>query len=96
MFKQNGFNVSKTGYFVYCNGNTDKKAFDGKLEFDIKLIPYAGNDSWIEKTIYDIYNCLNSNKIPEASKDCDHCNYIESIKKDTGLCSKKKIVIKKE
>ena len=28
LFKKNGFKVSKTGYFVYCNGNTDKKAFD--------------------------------------------------------------------
>ena len=38
LFRQNGFTVSPTGYFVYCNGNTDKEAFDGILEFDIKII----------------------------------------------------------
>ena len=27
------------------------KAFDGKLELDIKIIPYRGDDSWISKTI---------------------------------------------
>lgn len=50
LLRQNGYKVSNTGYFVYCNGNTDKKAFDAKLEFNITLIPYEGNDSWIDKT----------------------------------------------
>ena len=31
LFRKNGFKVSDTGYFVYCNGNTDKEAFDAKL-----------------------------------------------------------------
>src|SRR3989304_8857321 len=38
LFRKNGFRVSPTGYFVYCNGKTDRAAFDAKLEFDIKLI----------------------------------------------------------
>ena len=38
LFRQNGYKVSDTGYFVYCNGNTDRQAFDAKLEFDITLI----------------------------------------------------------
>lgn len=42
LLRQNGFKVSDTGYFVYCNGHRDREAFDGKLEFDIKLIPYLG------------------------------------------------------
>lgn len=95
LFRKNGFKVSKTGYFVYCNGLTDKKAFDGKLEFDIKLIPYEGDDSWIEGTIYDIYDCLNSDIIPEASTDCDYCNYLNAINKDTNI-NKKNVKIQKE
>jgi len=47
-FSKNGFKVSDTGYFVYCNGMTDKEAFDGKLEFDVKIIPYKGDTSWVE------------------------------------------------
>src|SRR5687768_18339188 len=31
LFRKSGFRVSNTGYFVYCNGNTDKEAFDGRL-----------------------------------------------------------------
>ena len=81
LFRQNGFNVADIGYFVYCNGKADKEAFDGKLEFDITLIPYKGNDSWIEKTVLDIHKCLNEKKIPPASDDCDYCSYVEAVKK---------------
>ncbi len=75
LFKKNGFKVSDTGYFVYCNGCTDKEAFDGKLEFDVKVIPYKGDGSWIEQTIFDIYKCLQSDEIPLPDQDCDFCRY---------------------
>jgi hypothetical protein len=39
--------VSDTGYFVYCNGQ-DAEAFDGRIEFAVKLLPYTGSDYWIE------------------------------------------------
>lgn len=75
LLRNNGFKVSETGYFVYCNGKTDKEAFDGKLEFDIDLIPYTGNISWIEKTLHEMKSCLTSNVAPKFSKDCDYCLY---------------------
>lgn len=43
LFRRNGFKVSNIGYFVYCNGNSDAEAFDGKLEFEISVIPYEGS-----------------------------------------------------
>ncbi|MEK7213865.1 MAG: PD-(D/E)XK nuclease family protein [Patescibacteria group bacterium] len=75
LFRQNGFKVSDTGYFVYCNGKTDRAAFDGKLEFDIDLIPYTGNGSWIEGTLQDIKKCLMNDTVPKPSPDCDYCLY---------------------
>lgn len=80
LFRQNGFKVSDTGYFVYCNGKRDAEAFDGKLEFNIKLIPYVGNTSWIEKTLLDIKACLMSDKVPPAGPDCDFCTYRAAFK----------------
>jgi len=79
LFRKNGFKVSKTGYFVYCNGDADKEAFDARLEFDIKVIPYIGDDLWVEKAIVDAHKCLNADKIPEADKECDYCSYIRAI-----------------
>jgi len=81
LFRKNGFTVSNTGYFVYCNGNTDKEAFDGKLEFDIKIIPYTGDDSWVAGTIHDAIECLKGDTLPESGPDCDFCKYRQAVRK---------------
>jgi CRISPR/Cas system-associated exonuclease Cas4 (RecB family) len=79
LFRKNGFKVSDTGYFVYCNGDTSKKRFDAVLEFKIKLIPYKGNDGWVEQTVREIHKCLQSNEIPNSGEDCDFCKYREAM-----------------
>lgn len=84
LFRKNGFKVSDTAYFVYCNGNADKDAFDGKLEFDISILAYQGNDSWIESAIKDMRRCLLSNELPESSRDCDFCRYRASALEAEG------------
>lgn len=81
-----GFNVAPTGYFVYCNGKADRESFDGRLEFDIDLIPYTGDDSWIEGTLLEIKNCLDGD-IPSADPDCDYCNYRKAV---TGVINARK------
>lgn len=82
LLRKNEYKVSNTGYFVYCNGIAGAEAFDQKLKFRVSLIPYKGNDGWVEKTISDIHKCLNGDKIPEAGPDCDYCKYIEAINKN--------------
>jgi CRISPR/Cas system-associated exonuclease Cas4 (RecB family) len=80
LFRKNGFKVSNTGYFVYCNGRADKETFDSRLEFDIKIIPYQGDDCWIEPMLFDLRSCLVSPSIPDFSQDCDYCQYLKAIK----------------
>jgi hypothetical protein len=79
LLRQNGFKVSDTGYFVYVNGKKDRAAFDGKLEFDVTLITHKGDGRWIEKTLTDIKKCLDDDRIPSPSRDCDYCNYVSSL-----------------
>lgn len=74
LFRKNGFNVSNTGYFVYANGDKDKEAFDGKLEFSVQIIPYTGSDSWVDRTIFDIKKCLDG-EMPHSSERCEYCPY---------------------
>ena len=71
-----GLKVSKTGYFVYANARKDLEKFDEKLIFDMKIIPYVGDNSWIEGTIEKIVNTLNSEEIPLPSSTCKFCTYI--------------------
>ena len=75
LFRKNNFKVSPIGYFVYVNGKLDAEAFDGKLEFDVKLIPYTGETAWIEPTLVQAKTCLMGNEIPKADEECDYCNY---------------------
>ncbi|MFC1721561.1 PD-(D/E)XK nuclease family protein [Patescibacteria group bacterium] len=79
LLRQNGFKVSDTGYFVYANGITDKAAFDGKLEFDVKIIPYKGSDDWIEEVLVEIKETLESDKVPEMADYCDFCRYRTAV-----------------
>jgi len=81
LFRHNGFAVSDTGYFVYCNGRKDKKAFDGKLEFDIQIIPYTGSDKWVEKALIDASKCTKAKTTPKSSPTCEYCSYSEARKK---------------
>ena len=75
LFRQLGFRVSNTGYFVYANGLKGKRTFDRKLEFDLFLIPYDGNDNWVEPVILRIKEVLESDKIPGCAEDCEYCAY---------------------
>ena len=79
LLRQKGFKVSNTGYFVYANGKKDRKAFDGKLDFDVTLIAYTGSDDWIEDVLVKAKACLDDCRIPEQGEHCDYCNYVAAI-----------------
>lgn len=81
LFRKNGFRVSKTAYFVYANGKSDAKAFDGKLEFSVELIPHIGDDSWIEPILFKIHTVLMSPVVPPRGERCDYCPYREAAGK---------------
>ena len=80
LLRKNDFKVSDVAYFVYCNGDTDKDAFDGKLEFDIKIIPYEGNDNWVDGAIVAAHKCLMSDELPQSGVDCDFCKYRHAVR----------------
>lgn len=91
LFRENGYKVSETGYFVYVNGRTDRKAFDGKLEFDIIILPYKGNTDWIPKILTDMKECLLLEVPPKNSLNCDYCSYRDAVKKEEIKILKEKI-----
>jgi hypothetical protein len=95
LLRKNGFKVSNTGYFVYCNGSKDREAFDARLEFDIKIIPYEGKDSWVSKTLGDIKKTLEGSEIPKSSKECDYCAFHEASQNVLVAALKLKNTVKK-
>ena len=85
LLRRQGLPVSNRGYFVYANGRRDLAAFDGRLEFDVTLIDYDGQDDWVEPVIFRAHQCLNSQTIPAANPDCDYCAYFASRTKTETL-----------
>ena len=81
LFQKNGFPVSKRGYFVYANGDSDAEAFDGKLDFELTLLPYDGNPEWIPEALLRLRALLTDNAIPKASSECDYCTYRDAAGK---------------
>ncbi|HEX8762565.1 MAG TPA: PD-(D/E)XK nuclease family protein [Candidatus Saccharimonadales bacterium] len=79
LLRQNGFTVSDTGYFVYTNGRMDLDGFFDRVEFKTKLIPYTGDDSWVEPTLLEMKACMDGD-MPEMGVSimggpCEFCTY---------------------
>jgi CRISPR/Cas system-associated exonuclease Cas4 (RecB family) len=80
LLRQNGFMVSDTGYFVYTNARMDSAGFGDELKFTTKLIPYTGNDEWIEGILQKMKDCMDSDDMPPVGDSimggpCEFCSY---------------------
>lgn len=85
IFRNSGYKVSRTGYFVFANAGKNAPKFDGKLEFELSIIPYTGDTSWIIPTLEKIRAVLTSDTIPDFTFGCDHCKFArESTRKKKG------------
>jgi len=81
LLRKRGFSVSDIGYFVYANASKDEESFDGKLIFDVTLVPYEGNGDWIEDALLKIKEALDHSLAPPASEGCDYCRYRDAAGK---------------
>ena len=79
LLRQNGFKVNPTGYFVYTNARMDMDGFGDHLEFKTKLIPYTGDDAWVEPTLHEMKVCMEGDMPPVGVSImggvCEHCDY---------------------
>jgi len=80
LLKQNNFNVSDTGYFVYATGTQDRDGFNNVVEFETYVFPHHGKSDWVEQTIIDMKKCMESNTVPPVGTaamggECEHCAY---------------------
>jgi hypothetical protein len=80
LLNKNEENVSKYGYFLFCNLKTETDNFNANLNFDLDLIKYECKTDWIMNVLNEISNCLKNENIPEENKNCKYCSYINLIK----------------
>ena len=89
LLRNNGFNVSNMGYFVYANASADKHAFDGQLEFEVTVVPCEGETAWIDAVLPEIKKTLESEEIPPVGDACEFCPYREAAGKKLLALHKK-------
>ena len=75
LLRKNGYKVAAQGWFVYCNGIKDKSVFNNRLDFTVSMLPYVGDDSWVEPALVSIKACLESDVIPATAEECEYCQY---------------------
>ena len=83
LLKQNGYDVSDTGYFVYATGTQDRPGFNNVVDFETFVFPHHGSSDWVDKILLDIKACLDNDKMPPVGKaamggECEHCAYARS------------------
>jgi PD-(D/E)XK nuclease superfamily len=74
------FKVSDTAYFLVCNALKTSESFDAKLQFDLALVPYKTDTSWVENKLIEMKETLDAPKVPEINKLCEKCMYLDTGK----------------
>ncbi|MGQ0579048.1 MAG: PD-(D/E)XK nuclease family protein [Betaproteobacteria bacterium] len=81
LLRRQGLKVARRGWFVYCNGRRDLDAFDNRLEFRVKLLPYDGDDAWVEPALLQIKDTLHATAPPPPGETCEYCVFAEKATK---------------
>jgi len=79
LLRRNGLRMADRAWFVYANGIKDDGPFDDVLRFRTTLIPYDGDDSWVEPTIASAHACLAQTAAPDPASNCEYCSYVSKL-----------------
>ncbi len=89
IMRRKGFNVSNTGFFLYVDGQhigikgmlNKRKVKEATMVFNAEIIPYEGDDSWVEKALIDAKRTLLRKTCPPFAKDDEHKIFFDDMKK---------------
>jgi len=77
LLTQNGFKVSKTGYFLFAQVNKNNGFEEGNLCFDLTIEPLEGDISWVEDALANAKKAL-SRPIPAPGPECIYCQFVRN------------------
>ena len=87
ILRRRGYKVSNTGYFVYVDGQHNGEAgmldtetpFVANMKFKVAVIPYEGNDDWVEDALEQAKACLLQSHCPEHTETCEYDAFINAV-----------------
>ena len=77
LFQKNGYNMYDRGFLVYMTAITSHPNLGSHLKFEANLIEVELDMYWIEPTLNAIHEILGQSHMPEKSKSCNYCQFIE-------------------
>ena len=79
LLQKNGFDVSKIGYLMYYNGDTNQPYLGKTMQFRRTLVEFELDTDWIDNTVEGMFNCLQNDNAPKLDKEaCEQCLYRET------------------
>ena len=84
VMREKGYDVSSTGYFLYCDGDrfSDYEFLgcqDVHMRFQMTLMPYEVDLSWIEPTLHNIKQCLLELATPKHNYKCEYGIFLKQL-----------------
>ena len=89
ILRRRGYAVSNIGYFVYVDGQhvnesgmlDEEDPSQAWMRFKAAVIPYSGDDSWVEDAIIKAKKILSGEKCPAHSSNCEHGEFLKQADK---------------
>lgn len=88
ILRRKGYDVSDTGYFLYVDGQhvNESGMIDFKnpglawMKFNTAIIPYEGNDYWVETALYKAKEVVQLPYCPDHAEGCEYGNFLRQVK----------------
>ena len=73
---QSKFSTGTVLEIIAVHGRAGLSEFDAHLDFRIKLIPYDGDDGWVEGgALAAIHETLRATEPPAVNGECEYCRF---------------------
>ena len=87
ILRRKGFAVSDTGYFLYVDGQhanetgmiDERDPSQAWMRFTTAVMPYEGDDSWVEERLIAAKRTLGKDSCPEHSGSCEYGAFIQQL-----------------
>jgi len=87
ILRRKGFSVSNTGYFLYVDGQhvNESGMIDPEdsskawMRFNTAIIPFVGDDSWVEDALVRAKQSLVKESCPNHSVVCEYGIFIDQV-----------------
>lgn len=84
VMRRKGFDVSDTGYFLYCDGDrfTEEPFLSTEgavMQFKINILTYDVNTQWIEPVLLRIRETLELGECPPHTERCEYGQFLNQV-----------------